>query len=184
MKRKSRGQHLLTAAPKQSKRARHNKPVVFQETDSIRKQAEPYRITTAKIPIDSLTCMWAIGDNRQIDQSHVQKLCKSFMRGELARQSTENYILVQCSAGAVENALRNAAIGGAEEDDNEPLRLPIFNNWSEINNEKPEVIAGQHRIEALREYVRRTDSDARDLWWICEFYDKGKLEHAHNTSQP
>lgn len=178
MKRKAK------AALKQNKRARHHELVAFQETDSIRKQAEPYRIATAKIPIDALTCIWTIGDNRQIDQSHVQKLCESFKRGELARQSKENYILVQCSARAVENALQNATIGGAGEDYDEPLQLPIFNNWSKINDEKPEVIAGQHRIEALREYVRQTDSDTKDLWWICEFYNKGKLEHAHNTSQP
>lgn len=181
MKRKAPSQHL-SAAAEQNKRARQHGLVVFQETDSIRTLAEPYRITTAKIPIDALTCTWAIGNNRQIDQSHVQKLCESFMRGELARQSRENYIMVQCSARAVENALHNATVGGAEEGYDEPLRLPIFNNWSEINDEKPEVIAGQHRIEALREYVRQTDSDAGDLWWICEFYDKGKPEYVHNIT--
>ncbi|PNP44445.1 hypothetical protein TGAMA5MH_03791 [Trichoderma gamsii] len=98
------------------------------------------------------------------------------MRGELARQSKENYILVQCSARAVKKALENAAaIQEAEEDYDGSLRLPVFSNWNEVNNEKPEVLAGQHRIEALREYVEQTDSDAGDLWWICEFYDKDSL---------
>lgn len=34
-------------------------------------------------------------------------------------------------------------------------------------------MAGQHRIEALKDYVKQTHSDSSDLWWICEFYDKG-----------
>jgi hypothetical protein len=42
-----------------------------------------------------------------------------------------------------------------------------------MNNEKPEVMAGQHRIEALRVYVKYTSYKPEDLWWVCEFYDKG-----------
>ncbi|KAL7939928.1 hypothetical protein V8C42DRAFT_158414 [Trichoderma barbatum] len=181
MKRKTLNQQSINPTREANKRARQNKPVAFQETDSIRKQAETYRITTARIPIDALTCTWTTGDNRQVDRSHVQRLCESFMRGELARQSKENYILIQCSARAVKKALENAAIHEAEEDYNGSLRLPVFNNWNEVNSEKPEVLAGQHRIEALREYVKQTDSDAGDLWWICEFYDKGRPKHIYNT---
>jgi hypothetical protein len=49
-----------------------------------------------------------------------------------------------------------------------------FKNWADFNgDEKPELMAGQHRIEALKDYVKQTDSDSSDLWWICEFYDKG-----------
>lgn len=98
------------------------------------------------------------------------------MRGELARQSKENYILVQCSAELVQRAIRETRAEGGD-DDNDPWRLPMFDNWKDINDEKPEVIAGQHRIEALQQYVRQTDGDVRDLLWVCEFYDKGKLEY-------
>jgi hypothetical protein len=49
-----------------------------------------------------------------------------------------------------------------------------FRNWADLNgDDKPELMAGQHRIEALKDYVKQTASDPSDLWWICEFYDKG-----------
>jgi hypothetical protein len=34
-------------------------------------------------------------------------------------------------------------------------------------------MTGQHRIEALRDYVKQTSSGSDDLWWTCEFYNKG-----------
>ncbi|KAM0361982.1 hypothetical protein ACHAO7_011539 [Fusarium culmorum] len=48
-----------------------------------------------------------------------------------------------------------------------------FRNWADFIDERPELMAGQHRIEALKDYVKQTHSDPNDLWWICEFYDKG-----------
>ncbi|KAF6813984.1 hypothetical protein CMUS01_12731 [Colletotrichum musicola] len=36
-------------------------------------------------------------------------------------------------------------------------------------------MAGQHRIEALREYVKETRALDLELWWTCELYDKGAL---------
>lgn len=181
MKRKLSTKDLLKAKNEHSKRPRQNELFAFQETDSIRQQAKPYRITTARIPINALTYTWSIGKNRRIDQQHVQKLYESFMRGELARQSEENYILVQCSAELVQRAMREtrAERGG---DNNESWRLPMFDNWMDVNDEKPEVLAGQHRIEALRQYVRKSDGDVKDLWWVCEFYDKGKLEYSFQAS--
>jgi hypothetical protein len=174
MKRKLSAKDPLKAENDHGKRLRQNEPLTFQETDSIRQQAKPYRMTTARIPIDALTCTWSIGKNRRIDQQHVQKLFESFMRGELARQSEENYILVQCSAELVQRAMRETRAERGD-DNNESWRLPMFDNWMDVNDEKPEVLAGQHRIEALRQYVKKSDGDVKDLWWVCEFYDKGKL---------
>jgi hypothetical protein len=48
-----------------------------------------------------------------------------------------------------------------------------FKHWAETNEERPEVMAGQHRIEALKEYIKRTGAGPDDFWWVCEFYDKG-----------
>ncbi|KAG6200719.1 hypothetical protein E4U35_006088 [Claviceps purpurea] len=44
---------------------------------------------------------------------------------------------------------------------------------SEITSLRFEVLAGQHRIAALREYVSDTESDPAELWWTCELYDQG-----------
>ncbi|KAG6284756.1 hypothetical protein E4U09_007692 [Claviceps aff. purpurea] len=42
----------------------------------------------------------------------------------------------------------------------------------EITSLRFEVLAGQHRIAALREYVSDTESDPAELWWTCELYDQ------------
>lgn len=119
MKRKSSDKHELPARGGLNKRARQNAPPTFQETNSIRKQAEPYRITVAKMPLDALTCRWSNGSNRQLNKSHVQKLCGLFMEGKLARQSTENYILVQCSGQLIQRAISKAMLwsGNGDEED-------------------------------------------------------------------
>lgn len=56
-----------------------------------------------------------------------------------------------------------------------------FDDWMLVNDERAEVMAGQHRIEALREYVRQTRGNTRDLWWVCEFYDKGEQKMIGNA---
>ncbi|KAG6149915.1 hypothetical protein E4U37_006569 [Claviceps purpurea] len=45
----------------------------------------------------------------------------------------------------------------------------------EITSLRFEVLAGQHRIAALREYVSDTESDPAELWWTCELYDQDRL---------
>jgi hypothetical protein len=49
-----------------------------------------------------------------------------------------------------------------------------FLDWAE-HNDKVEVVAGQHRIRALQEYVRERRAPATELWWACELYDRGTL---------
>jgi hypothetical protein len=61
---------------------------------------------------------------------------------------------------------------------------PSFDDWVRVNGTKAELIAGQHRVEALKLYLRRTGTD-RDgdptsdgqSWWVCEIYDKGNDLH-------
>ncbi|KAF4417011.1 hypothetical protein CFRS1_v016120, partial [Colletotrichum fructicola] len=44
-----------------------------------------------------------------------------------------------------------------------------------------EVMAGQHRIQALREYVKETGAPGSNLWWVCELYDKDRLPRDLNV---
>ena len=39
---------------------------------------------------------------------------------------------------------------------------------------KLEVLAGQHRMAALRQYVRETGAGEAELWWNCVVYDQGR----------
>ena len=48
-----------------------------------------------------------------------------------------------------------------------------FKDWDTIIGEKAELIAGNHRVEALKEYLRRSKSSENEGWWICDVYDKG-----------
>lgn len=148
----------------------------FQETDSIYKQARPYLLATAKMPIDALTSTWRIGKNRRLDRQHVANLCQTFHQGNLARQTEENYLIVSCSSQAIRNMTQHLESKRRQEGstaiavgDVEP-----FEDWLCVNDEKPEVMAGQHRIAALQEYVKRTGSPEKELWWICKFYDQGQ----------
>ena len=36
------------------------------------------------------------------------------------------------------------------------------------------MMDGQHRIKALEAYVEKAKGGPEELWWECEFYDKGR----------
>ncbi|KAI8272323.1 hypothetical protein K4K60_012971 [Colletotrichum sp. SAR11_57] len=133
------------------------------------------------MPIDVLDTAWSVGRNRPINAAHVQELLHAFRSGGLERRAPENRITVLCSAEAVSLMQQDGGgIEGREEDDGEdgnddndsPCELS-FLHWAEVSGGKAEVMAGQHRIQALREYVKETGAPGSDLWWACELYDKG-----------
>ncbi|KAH7459119.1 hypothetical protein FOMA001_g20261 [Fusarium oxysporum f. sp. matthiolae] len=154
-------------------------PQTFTEVDSLRKQAEPYRLAVAELPIHLLDSSWSRGSNRPLDRNHVAHLCRSFQNGGLARRAEQHYIQVSCSAAAVQKMINTIPHPDRSNDDDvqnqHQYDLLSFRNWADFNDEKPELMAGQHRIEALKDYVKQTNSDSSDLWWICEFYDKDTL---------
>lgn len=145
-------------------------PAPFTEVDSIRMQAEPFRLATAELPIDLVSCSWSHGTNRELDHNHVNNLYRAFRQGKLERRSPEHYIQVSCSAAAVQKML--STMPNADSVTNRD-RVLSFKNWAEVNDERPEVMAGQHRIEALKEYAKHTKADPEKQTWVCEIYDKG-----------
>ncbi|KAK2666543.1 hypothetical protein RAB80_018200 [Fusarium oxysporum f. sp. vasinfectum] len=96
--------------PSPSKPAKSPKPApqTFTEVDSLRKQAEPYRLAVAELPIHLLHSSWSRGSNRPLDRNHVAHLCRSFQNGGLARRAEQHYIQVSCSAAAVQRMIINA----------------------------------------------------------------------------
>ncbi|KAF5002984.1 hypothetical protein FDECE_10458 [Fusarium decemcellulare] len=167
-----------TSATSQRKRPRHpqtNKVLLleadcFQDSVSSRQQAEEYRLVTANIPVDALSCTWRKGMNRHVNPQHVSKLCSVFKQGGLERQAEENYLLVQCSSAAVERMISHLEGLGHDPQLNKILS---FEDWSAVNpEEKVEVMAGQHRVEALREYATQVRVEEKELWWTCIFYDR------------
>ncbi|KAM0541484.1 hypothetical protein ACHAPJ_013219 [Fusarium lateritium] len=145
----------------------------FTEVDSLREQASPYCLAIAELPIELLDYSWSRGNNRPLDRNHVANICRSFQQGGLARGSEEHYIQVSCSAAAIEKMTR--AIPETDSGNPSKNHVRSFRHWADVNDERPELMAGQHRIEALRDYVKQTHSAPCELWWICEFYDKGAV---------
>lgn len=150
----------------------------FQDSQSILQQAEKYRLATAKMPLDALSCRWRRGKNRGLQAQQVSRLCEDFRVLGVAREAEENYILVQSNMAAIKRMLERTTTtnNGGIREAVEGATVLDFEDWAEVNGgEKVEVMAGQHRIEALRKYVQQTSSGRKQLWWTCHIYDKGEI---------
>ncbi|KAL3290979.1 hypothetical protein RB213_002099 [Colletotrichum asianum] len=84
--------------------------------------------------------------NRRVKPGHVRELTEVFIKGGLKRSAPENRLFVLYSA-----------------------------NESSVNKTKVEVIAGQHQLYALQQYIKATGAPESDAWWTCELYDKDQL---------
>lgn len=142
-------------------------------------QAQRYHVLTAQMPIQALTSEWSLGQNRPIRAQHVEDLCKIFKQGGLKRNSKENHILVLCSREDVGNMLQHVECEEAAETTG---GMPNFAEWLIVNEgRRVEILAGQHRVEALKRYAEQTGAGDRELWWPCDFYDRGTWRSAGLT---
>ncbi|KAF6794953.1 hypothetical protein CMUS01_15976 [Colletotrichum musicola] len=147
----------------------------LREGASVRERARPFLLAVAEMPLDVLHTTWTIGRNRQIDTGHVDELREAFKKGGLERRAPENRIAVLCSAEEVRRARAASIAPDDGNDDGDRDGKPSFVHWADVNRSKVEVMDGQHRIEALREYVKEARAPDSELWWTCEIYDKDHL---------
>jgi hypothetical protein len=152
----------------------------FECRESTQWRAQEYRIVTARMPLRSMTCTWSSGTNRPLDPQHVRRLREVFTAGGVDRSSAEHHLIVQCDRADVERMLehlRSQPSPPARDGANESIAS--FQDWLLVNPGKQvEVMAGQHRIAALEEYVRRTGAPEDELWWTCVVYDKGTASYS------
>ena len=160
---------------------------------SIREQAQPYLLCTAKFPLEALTSSWSIGCNRAVDVKHVRDLCRIFEETGLQREHAENHLLVACPPAAVRRMMDHlrapAAVeesgleGGAESrsharpGDRLEEKWPSFEQWMLVNGSPAEIMAGQHRVEALQMLLKQKAYKAfkkSQSWWICDVYNSGR----------
>ncbi|KAF6830411.1 hypothetical protein CPLU01_07337 [Colletotrichum plurivorum] len=183
MKRKHSGHDGSAEYPSLQSRTK-NKP--FRDSKSVRERAKPYLLAVAKLHSDVLETTWSRGRNRCVEPTHIRQLKETFMRGSLERYAPENRILVLCRAREVRQVLEakeedednDAGKDSASSDSHRSNKHPddtSFLNWSAVNKTKVEVIAGQHRLRALREYIEATGASETDSWWVCELYDQDRL---------
>lgn len=153
----------------------------IREADSIYDQAAPYLLVTARFPIDALTSEWSIGVNRPIDQAHKRRLRQIFDEAGVLRQDTSHRLQVACSEAQVQQMLDHlkeegqtqtttTAAKSAKEGDS---KWPSFEGWMSVIGEKVELIAGHHRVEAFKEYLRLGQLPEEERWWVCSIYNKG-----------
>jgi hypothetical protein len=165
---------------KQRLQGPRSKASYLKEVDSIHDQARPYRLVTAKFPIDSLTPVWTVGANRPIDDAHKRRLCEIFKEQGVLRKDLGYRLRVACTKAQVQKMLDHINRGRAHNADSgsvdspgDKSEYPSFEGWDIIIGEKAELMAGNHRVEALKEYLRRSKSPENERWWICDVYDKG-----------
>ena len=144
---------------------------------SVWEQAEPYRLATAKFHVDALTPAWSTGSNRPLDPKHVQSLSQIFEQQRLQREPVENRLRIACSRTEVERMIAHLETAG-ELSSATSTAWPSFRDWVSVNGCPAEIMAGQHRVEALKVFLRRksrlhTSSDEDPQWWLGDIYDRG-----------
>jgi hypothetical protein len=151
------------------------------ENSSIRERAEAYRLVTAKFPIDALTAVWKDGTNRPINVAHQRRLCRLFQTQGLHRTDASHRLRLACTRAEVE-AMMGLLWRRKEVDDpavkkNIDGPWPSFMDWKRVNDRDAELMAGNHRVQALEEYLKPLENAEHERWWICDIYDRGVLWH-------
>lgn len=141
----------------------------LRDVKSIEEQAEQYLLGTVKFPLNALTTSWRIGSNRRINEKHVNALYEKFKDEGLQREVPINHLLVECGRDDFERMMDQLRMGGVSIPE-----CPSFNKWMSVNENKAEIMAGQHRVEALRLSLGGAPPMRDQAWWTCRVYDTGE----------
>ncbi|KAJ3525306.1 hypothetical protein NM208_g11697 [Fusarium decemcellulare] len=149
--------------------------VAIDNAELAREQAEQHRIITARMPIHALKTEWTIGKNRKVDWKRVQMLCAMFKTEGVKRTAEENRLFVLCDREDVIKMQRHMGLDDHAQTSPDGEAL-FFKDWcSAHGDDKVEVMAGQHRMKALEMFVLQMKMEKKELWWTCDFYDRGIL---------
>ncbi|KAG6093246.1 hypothetical protein E4U31_006857 [Claviceps sp. LM219 group G6] len=131
-------------------------------------------IITARMPTKLLTTNWSLGSNRLLNRRHLQQLKRAFVQfGGPKRDREEHHLKVLCTGAEVHRMMKQL---GSRDGAKEAEDMPDFTTWPDVNGrERLELLAGQHRIRALEEWVEDAKLGEEELWWPCKFYDRGQL---------
>jgi hypothetical protein len=154
----------------------------LKEAESIHDQSEQYRLATVRFPIDALTPEWKMGTNRPINEAHKRRLCQIFKEAGVLRRDVSHRLQVACTKAQVQQMLDHlkqkglhaeGAVRAGQDAPGADAEFPSFEDWSSVVGEKAELMAGNHRVEALKEYLKYFDSSQEERWWVCNLYDRG-----------
>jgi hypothetical protein len=130
---------------------------------------------TAYFPINALTPEWKHGRNRPPSTPHILQLSKSFEKG-LYRTDLGNALRLACRPEHVDRMIAERERQGETRADwkqRTPNAWPSFSGWQRVNPEPVELMAGRHRVEALKEYLKNRKAAEDEGWWLCDVYNQG-----------
>ncbi|KAG6105165.1 hypothetical protein E4U13_008014 [Claviceps humidiphila] len=136
-------------------------------------------IATARMPIKLLTTTWSLGSNRLLNRRHVQQLKRAFVQfGGPKRDHEEHHLKVLCTGAEVHRMMKQL---GSQDGAKQAEGMLDFTTWPDVNGrERLELLAGQHRIRALEEWVKDAKLSEKELWWPCKFYDRDSMSLEQN----
>jgi hypothetical protein len=119
-----------------------------------------------------------VGSNRALDMKQVHALCAIFEQQQLQREPVENRLRVACSRADVERMRAHLDQAGQPTSET-TSSWPSFRDWVSVNGCPVELMAGQHRVAALKAFLHKksrlhTSSDGDPQWWLCDIYDRGR----------
>lgn len=164
-----RGRENASTARHGAKRAKllaSSGPTLEQEAESI---------ATARMAIGAFLKDWEKGVNRKVDWEHVGRLSKRFVdHGGPDLVNPKHYISVLAEG---EDITRMLGTISTESNPNASRdTLLDFLDWMKVNEGRQvEVLSGQHRLEALKDYGRLRGLAEGELWWPCVIYDRSRL---------
>ncbi|KAG6178114.1 hypothetical protein E4U36_006711, partial [Claviceps purpurea] len=134
---------------------------------------------TARMPTKLLTTNWSVGSKRLLNRRNVQQLKRAFVQfGGPKRDLEEHHLKVLCTGAQVHRMMKQL---GSQDGTKQAGGMPDFTIWPDVNGrEQLELLAGQHRVRALEEWVKEADLGEGELWWPCKFYDKDGISVEQN----
>lgn len=194
---------------KETKKLRTRKADILTEAKPLEKRVEPYYLGAARFRINILNPTWAYGTNRVLSKKQTSGLVKAFSSSTgICRTEREHRLRVLCKSSDVQkmqewvksSADTQSGNSGAEDATGKEAHVgvsnaqpgthsgwDVFDNWQSVVGNSIELIAGQHRVEALKEILRkRNQSGDEEGWWVCDIYDAGlfTLPLSHGTRWP
>lgn len=127
--------------------------------------AAPFLLATAKFPIDATVADEKMDILRHANPKHKARLLGSFAKG-LHRDQKHNRVALLSSKSNVDKVLAHLQLQSTIDDG----PWPSFMDWIQQGNEPAKVLAGHHRISALKDHFHG-QQDRR--YWICDIYDQG-----------
>jgi hypothetical protein len=151
----------------------------LKEAESIHDQSEQYRLATVRFPIDALTPEWRMDT---INEAHKRRLCQIFKEAGVLRRDVSHWLQVACTKAQAQQVLNHLkqkglqaerAVRAGQDALGADAVYPSSEDWSSVIGEKAELMAGSHRVEASKEYLKYFDSSQAERWWVCNIYDRG-----------